>query len=532
MLILYNGHITTLDPHNAEVSALAIETGKVVAIGSDEQLLSLATSNNRKIDLQGKTVWPGLMDAHLHLSLLAQSLDMVDCDTATREECLQRVAERARTAKTGAWVIGHGWDQNKWPEGFGNADLLDRVSNGHPAFLTSKSLHSAWVNNAALKAAKIDAKTPDPDNGRIQRDEQGRPTGILFEMPAMKLVRDQIPAPDKSELAKMIERAQALLCSLGLTGVHDFDGVACYAALQELETQGRLKLRVVKGILIDSLPNAIATGIHTGSGSAILRMGPLKLFADGALGPRTAAMLAPYENEPSNAGLLTLTADEIFEAGTRAVQHGISLAIHAIGDRANREVLNGYQRLREYESRQHLPHLRHRIEHVQLLHPDDVVRLKQLDLIASMQPIHATSDRDMAERHWGSRVSLAYAWRSLLDCGTPLAFGSDAPVENPNPFWGMHAAMTRIRQGEALDKSWQPQQCVTLEEALHAYTTGAAYSAGCETWLGRLSPGYTADLVVLSHNPKDIRKQEFYIIKAEATMVAGSWIWNTSNLQL
>ena len=532
MLILYNGHVTTLDPYNAKATALAIEGGQISAIGSDEQLLSLATSNNKKIDLQGKTVWPGLTDSHLHLSLLAQSLDMVDCDTATREACLQRVAERARTAKAGAWIIGHGWDQNKWPEGFGNAELLDSVSNGHPAFLTSKSLHSAWVNSAALRSAQIDVETPDPANGRVQQDQAGQPTGILFEMAAMKLVRDRIPVPDKSELAGMIEKAQSSLGSMGLTSVHDFDDAACHAALQELESQGRLKLRVVKGIFIDSLQDTIAAGLHTGSGSDMLRIGPLKLFADGALGPRTAAMLAPYENEPANTGLLTLTADEIFSTGAQAAQNGISLAIHAIGDRANRAVLAGYQRLRVYEAQQHLPHLRHRIEHVQLLHQDDVSRLADLDLIASMQPIHATSDREMADRYWGDRVRLAYAWRSLLNCGTALTFGSDAPVESPNPFWGMHAAMTRLRQGEGLEKSWHPQQCLTLEEAQQAYTIGAAYSAGCEQWLGRLSPGFAADLILLPDDPKDIQRQDFYIIKPEATMVAGSWVWNASDLQL
>ncbi|HTX80067.1 MAG TPA: amidohydrolase [Longilinea sp.] len=532
MLSLYNGHITTLDPHNAEVTALAIEDGRITAIGSDEQLLSLVKPNSKTVNLHGKTVWPGLTDAHLHLSLLAQSLDMVDCDTSTREACLRRVAERARTVKSDTWIIGHGWDQNKWPEGFGNTELLDSVSNGHPVFLTSKSLHSAWVNSAALKVAQIDTRTPDPANGRIQRDENGRPTGILFEMSAMKLVRDRIPKPDAAALAGMIERAQSLLCSLGLTGVHDFDDAACYAALQGLESQGRLKFRVVKGILIDSLQDTIAAGLHTGSGSAMLRIGPLKLFADGALGPRTAAMLAPYENETTNTGLLTLTTDEVFATGVQAVQNSISLAIHAIGDRANRVVLDGYQRLREYEAQQHLPHLRHRIEHVQLLHPDDVSRLAALDLIASMQPIHATSDREMAEQYWGSRAKLAYAWRSLLDCGTILTFGSDAPVESPNPFWGMHAAMTRVRQCESLEKSWQPQQCLTLQEALHAYTIGATYSAGSETWLGRLSPRYAADLIVLSNDPSSIDKRDFYIIKPEATMVAGFWVWNTSDLQL
>ncbi|MGD0708184.1 MAG: amidohydrolase family protein, partial [Anaerolineaceae bacterium] len=276
----------------------------------------------------------------------------------------------------------------------------------------------------------------------------------------------------------------------------------------------------------------IAAGIHSGSGSAMLRMGPLKLFADGALGPRTAAMLEPYEAEPANIGLLTLTAEEIFSTGVQAIQNSINLAIHAIGDRANREVLDGYQRLRAYEEQQHLPHLRHRIEHVQLLHPDDVYRLAKLGLVASMQPIHASSDREMADQYWGDRTKLAYAWRSLLDCGTTLAFGSDAPVESPNPFWGMHAAMTRVRQGEPLDKSWQSQQCLTFDEALHAYTVGAAYSAGCEAWLGRLSPGYAADLVMFSYDPKDTQKQDFYIIKPEATMVAGSWVWNASDLRL
>ncbi len=261
----------------------------------------------------------------------------------------------------------------------------------------------------------------------------------------------------------------------------------------------------------------------------MLHIGSVKLFSDGALGPHTAAMFAPYENDPENRGMLMLDADELFEYGKLASSHGISLAVHAIGDRANHEILNGYAKLRDYEATNHLSAarpLRHRIEHVQVIQPDDIPRFKALGIIASMQPIHATSDMLMADEFWGSRSRYAYAWREQLKNGNMLVFGSDAPVESPNPFLGLHAAVTRRRaDGSPSPQGWYPEQRLEVAEAIQAYTIAPAYAANMEGRLGRLAPGFLADLILLSQDPYTSPPEALLNIKSLATMVAGEWIY-------
>jgi predicted amidohydrolase YtcJ len=267
--------------------------------------------------------------------------------------------------------------------------------------------------------------------------------------------------------------------------------------------------------------------LRTGFGDEFLRIGNVKAFSDGALGPRTAAMLQPYEGEPENRGMLMLDAEEVFERGRLAAENGLAMAVHAIGDRANHEVLNAFAQL------QSLPgidrgRLRHRIEHVQLIHPDDAGRLAQLGVIASMQPIHATSDMLMADRFWGKRAELSYAWRTQLQHGAVLAFGSDAPVESPNPFWGIHAAVTRQRADGSPDGGgWYPEQRLAVTEALQAYTIGAAYAANREHEQGRLSPGFLADLLVVNSDPFNCPPEELRTIRPLATMVGGEWVWRS-----
>jgi predicted amidohydrolase YtcJ len=284
---------------------------------------------------------------------------------------------------------------------------------------------------------------------------------------------------------------------------------------------------VVKSIPLEDLDHAIALGLRTGFGNDTLRIGSVKLFADGALGPRTAAMLQPYEGESENTGILMLDNEEVFEHGQAATSNGLSMAIHAIGDRANHEVLLGYAQLRGFERQNGLPALRHRIEHVQVLHADDASRLAELGIIASVQPIHATSDMHTADRHWGKRSEGAYAFHSLLDQQTRLCFGSDAPVESPNPFLGLHAAVTRRRpDGSPAVDGWYPSQRLSLKQALHGFTEGAAFAAGLEDRLGLLAPGYFADLIVLEHDPFERPPDELHSVQPVATMVGGEWVWS------
>jgi hypothetical protein len=342
----------------------------------------------------------------------------------------------------------------------------------------------------------------------------------------MDLVASHIPAPGNLQVAEAICRAQDTLWQVGLTGVHDFDRSRCFAALQILHERGELHLRVLKSIPLEELPHAIALGLRSGFGDEMLRIGSIKAFADGALGPRTAAMLQPFEGEPDNRGILLLDKEQLADYGRTAVDNGFSLAVHAIGDRANHEVLDAFQEVRRYEAEHSIPRLRHRIEHVQIIHPHDADRLAQLSILASMQPIHATSDMRMADRFWGDRARFSYAWRTQLNAGAQLVFGSDAPVESPNPFWGLHAAVTRQRQdGSPSTSGWYPEQRLTFNESLLGFTVGAAYAAGMEQKTGRLAPGCLADLVVCSADPFQCEPEQIKNITPLGTMVGGRWVY-------
>jgi predicted amidohydrolase YtcJ len=421
--------------------------------------------------------------------------------------------------------LGHGWQQNDWGGEFGSVNDLDQAAPRNPVYLTAKSLHAGWANSAALKLAGITVNTPDPENGKILRDAAGQPTGILLES-AMSLIESSMPQPTLADAADAIRAALPRLHRMGLTGAHDFDYRAAFMALQDLRASGDLRLRVVKSVPPDLLDHAHALGLRSGFGDDILRIGSYKTFMDGALGPRTAAMFQPYLNEPENRGILNLDGEELFEMGRKAADSGLSMAVHAIGDRAVHEVLDAYEQLRAYEREHQLPRLRHRIEHVQIIHPDDAGRLAELGVIASMQPIHAVSDMLAADHWWGERAKLAYAPRTQLEAGASLAFGSDAPVESPNPFLGLHAAVARRRaDGSPGPEGWYPEQRLSMAEALAGFTTGAAYAAGMEDRLGRLSPGYYADLIVLDEDPFTCAPDSLLTMQPVATMLGGEWVW-------
>ena len=430
MILFHNATVHASEYTGA--TALVIAHGRFLAIGKDADILDAFSSRAKPFNLNGKTIFPGLIDAHIHLRNLAESMSMVDCETATRQECLSRVKNLADRLPKDAWIRGHGWNHNQWVEGFGNAGLLDEVCGGRPAYLTAKSLHASWANSQALALAGIDAQTPDPPGGIIQRDATGQPTGILLEAGAKKLVEELLPKLSAQDILNNIRALIPELWEAGLVGVHDFDDFTCWTALQALKQTTSTPLRVHKQIPFSHLDTFIAAGLRTGFGDNHLNLGGVKLFVDGALGPQTAALFQPYEGSQVTGDLL-LTEDELFEIGAYSVSHGISLAVHAIGDLANHTVLNAFERIRIYEEEHHLPHLPYRIEHVQIIDPEDLPRFKKLGVIASVQPIHAPSDMVMADRFLGSRADHAYAYRSLLNSGATLVMGSDAPVEPYHP---------------------------------------------------------------------------------------------------
>jgi predicted amidohydrolase YtcJ len=525
MRLLHNARIHTLDTAHPTASAIAIEAGHILALGGDELQVEFEPAECE--DMDGRVILPGLTDAHIHLQEYALSLQIMDCEGKTKEEILCQVKERLHQTLHGIWVRGHGWDQNIWGCEWPTVGDLEVVASENPVYLTAKSMHVAWVNHTALKLAGINPSTPDPVNGRIQRDARGSPTGILFEG-AMRLVEAVIPEPTPEALALNLRQVIAGLWRMGLTGVHDFDKRTCFQALQLLRERGDLQFRVVKAIPLELFPQAVSLGLRSGFGDDFLSLGSVKLFADGALGPHTAAMFESYVDESQNRGILILDNEQVYEHGCLAAESGLSLAVHAIGDRAVHEVLEGFTQLRIYEHKCGLPALRHRIEHVQTIHPDDAGRLAELEVIASMQPIHATSDMIIADKLLGERTAFSYAWRTQVQHGARLAFGSDAPVEIPNPFRGLHAAVTRRRvDGSPGPEGWFPEQRLTVREAIEGFTLGPAFAAGKETRLGKLSAGFLADLTVVETDPFTCDPADLYSIQPIATMVGGEWVWQS-----
>ncbi|MGA9348558.1 MAG: amidohydrolase [Anaerolineae bacterium] len=515
-----------MDRASPRAQAVAIIGNRIAAVGDDAQIKRLSAPGGEAIDLKGRTVLPGLTDCHIHFVGYALRLTRVDLSgVESKAETIRRVAERAQTANPGEWLLGGGWDRNLWKDpSFPTKEDLDSVAPHNPVALDSKDGHSLWVNSLALTRAGITAATHSPAGGEIERQPgTGEPTGILKEN-AEDLVERVIEKPSLEAIQAALKVAMATAHRAGLTGIHDCEGELAFVAFQELSKKGKLGLRVLMHVPVKNLDAAIGLGLRTVFGSEKLRVGSVKIFADGALGSRTAAMLAPYEDEPLNLGITVTSKEEMRELVRRASRAGLSVAIHAIGDRANRDVLDVLEDSRRSGEGMDL---RHRIEHVQLLHPTDIPRLAKLGIIASMQPIHATSDMEMVKRHWGEeRARGAYAWRSLLDAGTILAFGSDCPVETLDPLVGIHAAATRRRaDGSPGPEGWHPGERITVEDAVRAYTVGAAYASGEEREKGSITPGKLADLVVLSQDIFAIPPMAILETEVEATILDGQFVY-------
>lgn len=518
-LVLTGGRVYTLDAGRPTASAIAIGAGRLLAVGEDEAALAWRGPGTEWVHLGGRAVTPGLVDAHVHFRHFALGLQQIDLqDTTSLAQALARVQQAPPPADAEGWQVGRGWAQANWPDGqFPTAADLDAAAGPWPAYLIHKSGHAAWVNSQALARAGLTAETPDPAGGQIQRDVHGRPTGILFEE-AMSLVARHIPPPTVTQIAAAMQLAQARCWEVGLTGLHDFDGRDSFLALQALHQAGALGLRIWKNLPAGLVEHAVGLGLQTGFGDDWLRLGGLKIFADGALGPRTALMIEPYEGEPDNRGIAVTDKEEMLAIAAQASANGLSLTVHAIGDRAVHDVLDVYALARRWEQERGLAPTdvarRHRIEHVQLLHPADRHRLAQLGVIASMQPIHATSDMLMADRYWGERARYSYANRSLLESGATVVFGSDCPIESLDPRLGLHAAVTRRRpDGTPGPAGWYPEQRMSLHEALVAFTQAAAYTSGQEARLGSITPGKLADLTIF--------EQDLFALPADALWQVG-----------
>jgi predicted amidohydrolase YtcJ len=527
MLLLLNGDIHTMDATTPHVTALAIDrsSGRILAAGDDAEIRTLAGPLSDTINLGGRTVLPGFIDAHTHLAYYAEARLNVDLRHIPSEDAaVERVRERAAKLPAGTWIYGQSWDMNEWPsQRFPTRASLDAVAPEHPVMLLSHDLHSAWVNSIALRLANITADTPDPAGGRIDRDGDGEPTGMLFEGPATALV-ERVAAPiDDDQLLMELRHVLAELRARGVTGVHNIEDAHSLHLMQRLHAEGALQPRILLYIQRDTLPEAVRLGIEAGFGDDWLRFAGVKLFMDGALGSHTAAMLDPYEGLPNNRGLLALDEPEVIETARMAAEGSIGLAIHAIGDRAVHVALNGIEAtLRQAKTADSgAPAKRFRLEHVQLAAPDDLKRMARLGVVGSVQPFHAVIDRFSAERYWGARHKRSYAYQTMRQLGIPLALGSDVPVDTADPLRILYAAIVRRDDAHPEQAPWLPDQALTLQEALQAYTMGAAYAGGQEAHQGSLIPGKLADLVALAENPFTLPAERLAGAEVAATLVGG-----------
>jgi predicted amidohydrolase YtcJ len=494
-LVLVGGDIRTLDPERPAATAIAIRGDRILAVGADPEIRRLAGPGARVIELAGQTVTPGLVDAHAHLYGLGADLENVSVrGLASEAETAQAMAAAAATRPAGEWLIGRGWDQNRWPgQQFPTKASLDAAVADRPVLLRRVDGHAMWVNSKALAVAGVTAATPDPPGGKIVRGAGGEPTGVLVDT-AMGLVDAVVPAPTAAHRERRIRAAARRAVEVGLTGVHEM-GIddATAAVYRALAERGELPLRVHAFLAGDAGDVArLRRNPEPAVGRFQLR--GVKLYADGALGSRGARLAADYDDDRGNRGLWVSPPEQLAFAVEVATSTGWQVAVHAIGDAAIGSAIDAFLAAQRKYPGEHRP----RIEHLQVLAPADLPRLVESRAIASMQPTHATSDMPWAEQRVGAeRIKGAYAWRTVLDGGVPLAAGSDFPVEEVSPLHGIYAAVTRQDGSGAPAGGWYPAQRMTLDEALTAFTYGAAYAGFAEDTRGRLAPGRLADLTVL-----------------------------------
>jgi len=519
-LLVDNVNGYTLDSQGKlqHFQALLVDQGKVVATGDSAELASQA-GDAKVIDGQGKTLLPGLIDAHGHVLELGYASNSVDL-TGTRslDEALAKIKAYADAHPEAEWIQGGGWNQEIWKLGrFPTAKELDSVVADRPVWLSRVDGHAGWANTAAIKLAKVDKDTPDPHDGRIEHDDDGNPAGVFVDR-ASNLIYAVVPAPTAQQKAAALDAALRTMASVGLTGVSDAGiDFSDYQLYRQYADDNRLTARIYAMIHDTGKDfDAISKdGPLVGYGNDFLTVRSVKLYADGALGSRGAAMLEPYSDDPHNRGLLFLKPAELTASIAKALGKGYQVGVHAIGDGANQEVLDSFAAA--YKAHPDGITQRNRVEHAQILTLQDIARFVPLQLIASMQPTHATSDMNMAEDRIGhERIKGAYAWQTFLKQGTIVAGGSDFPVESPNPFFGLYSAVTRQDHEGQPPGGWYPEQDMSLEQALRAFTLDAAYAEHAEKTLGTLEPGKWADFIVIDHD----------IFKDPA-----SKLWNTKVLQ-
>lgn len=527
-IVFLNGKIYTLDENNPLAEALAVKGDKIVFTGSNEKVKEKIGKETLVVDLEGKTVIPGLIDAHVHFFSYGSSLKELNfVGTKSISEILEIVKRNLPNYKKGEWITGHGWDHEDWEKKeFPTYKEISEITPDNPVYFTRVDGHAGWANKKAMEIAGITKETKDPPGGKIIRDERGEPTGVFIDT-AQNLIEKHIPPRSHDWKKDAILRAQEECIKLGLTEVHEAgtpeDILDIY---RELLREGKLKIRIYAMLSGEEhfkkymgKPPVIREG-----GKLTVRA--VKLFMDGALGSRGAFLFEPYSDDPENYGLLLMDENRLYEITKSALKSGYQVCVHAIGDKANYLALNAFEKaIKETGIKDH----RLRIEHAQVLRPEDMHRFSELGVIPSMQPTHATSDMYWAEKRLGvERAKGAYAWKSIMKKGAKIAGGSDFPVENPNPLWGFFSAITRYDHNGWPEGGWHPEEKMTREEALRCFTVNAAYSAFEENIKGTLKPGMLADFVVLSKDIMTIPEMDILKTEVLMTVIGGEIVYSKS----
>ena len=527
--VFYNGRIYTMDGDNPVAEAVAVGGGRIVFVGGTDEALAVAGPEAVEYDLHGMTVIPGLVDAHAHFVGYAAGRAALDLTgTVSFGQVRDLAAAGVAASHRGKWVTGRGWDQNDWEKKvFPHRRELDAISPENPVLLTRVCGHAAIANSKAFEMAGVGRDTPDPDGGMIERDDSGEPTGILFDE-AISLVRDVVPRLTPDERKKLMISAAHTCLAAGLTGVHEM-GIDSETAgiYRELYEAGELPFRITAYYDGDSddLDSVLADGPIEDFAGGMFSLAGVKFYGDGSLGARSAALLEDYSDDPGNRGIIVTDPGVLYDRVLACHRSGFQVATHAIGDRANRIVLDVYEKVLGEESGSGL---RHRIEHAQIISPADIGRFASLGVIPSMQFTHCTSDMPwVADRIGDDRIEGAYAWRSLIDAGSRIPGGSDFPVESIDPLLGIYAAVTRQDREGGPAGGWVPEQRLTIEEAVRAFTIDAAWAAGQESERGSIEKGKLADMTVLGADLMKSRPCDIPGIPVIATVIAGKIEYRT-----
>jgi predicted amidohydrolase YtcJ len=530
--IYYHGNVLTGvglgQAHGRRATAIAVAAHEIVAVGNDATILRQKQPGTKLFDLKGAFVMPGINDAHVHMAYAGQNKLAVDLTGSTSlADMLKRVRAAADQAPPGQWLLGGGWDHTLWTQQMlPTRQDLDTVSHGHPAFFIRVDGHIAVANSAALAMSGVTKQTQNPPGSQFDHDAHGELTGIVREGRALDLIRQHVPPPTNEMRRQAILLAMDDAAAEGVTSVQDNSSWDDFLVYQELEREGRLKVRITEWLRFEDPVTLLEAhrAAHP-AGDRMLHTGMLKGFMDGSLGSRTAALLAPYADDPGNSGLPRYQQAQLDAMTKERVAAGFQIGFHAIGDRAVEMALNAFAAAAQNTA--DFPAKRERIEHSQVVEPQDISRYKALGVVASMQPSHLLTDMNWAEARLGpQRARDAYGWKTFLDAGVPLAFGTDYPVEPINPFRGIYAGVTR--RNEAGTRSYFPQDKLTIGQVLFAYTQGSAYAEFSETYKGRLAPGYVADFVVLDRDLAAVGAREILRTRVLRTVVDGQTVYQAA----